>query len=238
LDISSKRSFCTICENREFSLNTGIICGITKSLPEFEEECPNYLFDKNELQKRKRSFEIETKEKYHSSKIGSFLADQSRFISKENIEISRVKYPNNGIGKIFKTSKFSLRNSILFYLLITSLLIGGNIKNEMGWNLESPNIIGILIFSILSIIYIVYNFYNDKIYFLSIEKDFINFNGLKLPWNSIIDYGLIVGKSENKIILSTLLNGNLKIDLNKINITNSELINLIRENRKTFYNKV
>lgn len=232
MDSISKKSFCAICTNREYSLKSGMVCGLTSSLPEFNNKCPDYSFDKIELQKKKKIFNIETREKYHVSKIGSFLADQPRFIDKNEINKSPVKYPNKGVGKIFKTKKFSIKQSIMYSIFIIGLLTFGN----TDWSLKSPNIIAIIIFSILSISYIIYQTHNDKIYVLSINENYINFNGLKIPWNSIIDFGLISGKNEHKLIICTLLNGNVKIDLNLVNITSSELINIIRENRKTFYN--
>lgn len=36
---------CKTCKNRDFNLNAGIICGLTKSIPDFENYCESYIQD-------------------------------------------------------------------------------------------------------------------------------------------------------------------------------------------------
>jgi len=35
--------FCSVCENKKFDRNRGIVCGITNEKPDFVNECPDYI---------------------------------------------------------------------------------------------------------------------------------------------------------------------------------------------------
>ena len=108
----------------------------------------------------------------------------------------------------------------------------------MGWTFESPNFIGLIAITIIAIIYISYNYFNDSEYIITVNENYISLNGLVLFWNNILDYGVIKGKWEEKVIISTILNGIQTIDLKKFDISSSDLITLLDANKKTFYNNV
>ena len=50
---SSPLDICKICQNRSFSKAQGIVCGLTKEKPNFQDSCPDYLLDED--QKRRES---------------------------------------------------------------------------------------------------------------------------------------------------------------------------------------
>ncbi len=233
-----RKAFCILCLNREFSLKNGVLCGITNALPDFDYECSDFNLNKSKLKEKVNVFKKATEEKYENIEEKRFGSENSFFIEREKVHKDLRKFRNKGVGLKFKKKKFSVLDSFLIYLGISAMLIYGNIKHNMGWTFESLNFIGFVAASIIAIIYILYNYFNDSEYIITVNENYISLNGLVLFWNNILDYGVIKGKSEEKVIISTILNGIQTIDLKKFDITSSDLITILDANRKTFYNKV
>lgn len=49
MDRKYQLEFCKICENRKFSSDKGIICKLTGDIAKFENDCPDFLGDRNQL---------------------------------------------------------------------------------------------------------------------------------------------------------------------------------------------
>jgi len=44
-----KLKICKICQNKSFSNEKGLICGLTNEKPDFENECPHFILNPNEV---------------------------------------------------------------------------------------------------------------------------------------------------------------------------------------------
>ena len=230
-----RKAFCILCKNREFSLKHGVLCGITNLLPEFDYECTDFSLNKSKLNEKVRQFNKVTKEKYQSVEQKKFGSENSFFIEREKVHKDIRKFKNRGIGLKFKKKKFNVLNSLFIYLFISVMTIYGNIKHNMSWTFESPNFIGLIGITIIASIYILYNYFNDSEYTITVNEDHISLNGLILFWNNILGYGIIKGKWEEKVIISTILNEIQIVNLDKFDLTSSELITILDANKQTFY---
>ena len=43
------KKFCEQCSHYKFDLHNGIICGLTRTKPSFEDECKNFKIDPNRV---------------------------------------------------------------------------------------------------------------------------------------------------------------------------------------------
>ncbi len=64
-------TFCSICTNRKFSTQKGLLCGLTNDYANFEESCPDFLLDKSE-KKKKLKFDLENAGSDKASKATDF----------------------------------------------------------------------------------------------------------------------------------------------------------------------
>ncbi len=229
-----QKAFCIICKNKSLSKRSGVICGLTDLQPSFEDNCNLFKLDKQEIDKKINVFRQQTSERYFSSKVISSIARTPQFVENKFIEKIAQQKVKKAYGVKFTNRKYNIRNHILFSIFLLILLVFGNLKNNMGWDLKSPNVLGIIILFIISISYLIYKLNNHKVYTITVEKEYIDFNGKKITWNNILDFGILSGKHESKLILGTLLNGIIKIDLSKLNVSEKEIVNIIRVNKKRF----
>ena len=58
---------CSVCKNRSFSMNEGLLCKLSSAKPEFESECPDFEKDEAEV-------EMQKKQKEDSDKISGLMA--------------------------------------------------------------------------------------------------------------------------------------------------------------------
>lgn len=66
---------CSLCKNRRFSLKEGLLCGLTNSKPSFHVECPNYLYDIEEIQRAEVRKQLE-KEREEDEKFDEILSSE------------------------------------------------------------------------------------------------------------------------------------------------------------------
>ncbi|MBN1996216.1 hypothetical protein JW935_01605 [candidate division KSB1 bacterium] len=65
VDASLLNNFCKKCQHRDGSLSRGILCGLTKNKPDFEQTCPDYVEDPDEA---KRISRLETSSVKHQTR--------------------------------------------------------------------------------------------------------------------------------------------------------------------------
>jgi len=64
-------SYCKVCQNKKYENNKTLLCGLTNSIPNFKNNCPDYIYDNIERDKliRKKQLSNEVKNKdYHFKK--------------------------------------------------------------------------------------------------------------------------------------------------------------------------
>ena len=228
-------SFCKICKNRKPSLKEGLICNLTEKIADFDKNCPNFLLDRPELEKIKKQFQIEIENNYPSNNLESFFSNKD--FEKPN-KIQNRKYPSvaKTHGLEFKKDKGYDKLILIMFGVIIIILLYGNYINNYSWSLKSANIIGVLIFFILSIYFFYKAYFHKYETLITIDEHGINQKDKTLFWNDIFDYGIIRGKGRNsmekKIIIGTITNGVQKIDLSELNVSLDEFIEIIQLNKK------
>ncbi|PQV44735.1 hypothetical protein CLV33_11814 [Jejuia pallidilutea] len=234
-------SFCKICTNRKSSLKDGLICSLTGKIAEFEKNCTNFKIDRLELEKIKNRFETEINENYATTKLESFFSEREFEKPKKNRNRKYLtKEKTHGLE--FKRDKNYDKQILVMIGVIIVMLLYGNYKNGFSWDLNSTNIIGILIMLILSVYFFYKALYHKYKTIITIDENGIHQKEKTLHWNNILDYGIIRGKGDNsmekKIIIGTISSGIQKINISELNVTPEEFIEIIQLNKKTFYNNV
>ncbi len=74
MTLKAQLQYCQICQNRKFSAQQGIVCGLTDAKPSFEQECPDFNIDKAEAE-RKAAQEKEIEEQEEMS--GGFAPEKA-----------------------------------------------------------------------------------------------------------------------------------------------------------------
>jgi len=234
-------SFCKICKNRKASLKQGLICSLTEKLANFEKDCTSFKADELELEKLKKRFETEIKDNYATTKLESFFSERE-FEKPEKSRNKKYFSKEKTHGLEFKKDKNYDKQILIILGIIILILLYGNYKNNFSWDLNSANIIGVLIMLTLSIYFFYKAFYYKYKALITIDKNGIHQKEKTLYWNNILDYGIIRGKGDNsmekKIIIGTISSGIQKIDISELNVTPEEFIEIIQLNKKTFYNTV
>jgi hypothetical protein len=234
-------SFCKICKNKKPSLKEGLICSLTEKLANFEKDCISFKADKLELKKLKKHFETEIKDNYATSKFESFF-NERKFKKPEKIRNKKYFSKEKTHGLEFKKDKDYDKQILNIIGVIVVMLLYGNYKNGFSWDLNSANMIGVLIMLILSIFFFYKAFFYEYKTLISIDENGIHQKEKTLYWNDILDYGIIRGKGDNsmekKIIIGTISSGIQKINISELNVTPEEFIEIIQLNKKTFYNNV
>lgn len=231
--------FCKICTNRKKSLKEGLICSLTEKIADFEEYCADFKIDNPELEKIKNHFESVVEDNYGTTKVDSFL---SKRVFEKPGKIRNRKYSSKEKthGLEFKKDKNYDKQLLFMFGVIILMLLYGNYKNNYTWDFNSPNIIGVLVFLILSIYFFYKAFFHKYEALIMIDKNGIHQKERTLYWNNILDYGIIRGKGDNsmeqKIMIGTISTGIQKIDISELNVTPEEFIEIIQLNKKTFYN--
>ena len=63
MTIEERLNYCKICTNRAMDSQTGIVCGLTSAKPEFEDQCPDFNADQDQIEYYKnREQEVEESE--------------------------------------------------------------------------------------------------------------------------------------------------------------------------------
>jgi hypothetical protein len=52
MTLEEKLQFCSICQNRKMNRNIGMVCSLTQKKPHFDDNCPDFLKDEKELQRK------------------------------------------------------------------------------------------------------------------------------------------------------------------------------------------
>ncbi|WP_158850979.1 hypothetical protein [Algibacter sp. L1A34] len=234
-------SFCKICKNRKSSLKEGLICNLTEKIADFEKDCTNFQADRLELKKLKKHFEAEIKDNYATTKFESFFSERE-FEKPEKSQNRKFLSKEKTHGLEFKKDKNYDKQILIMLGIIILILIYGNYKNNFSWDLNSANIIGVLIMLVLSIYFFYKAYYHKYKTVITIDENGIHQKEKTVFWNNILDYGIIRGKGDNsmekKIIIGTISSGIQKIDISELNVTPDEFIEIIQLNKKTFYNTV
>lgn len=58
MDLQKRLDICNICKNKQYH-NFEIICSLTKSTPDFEENCENYLVDNEAVKSANNEYVVE-----------------------------------------------------------------------------------------------------------------------------------------------------------------------------------
>lgn len=232
-------SFCKICKNREVSLKQGLICSLTEKIADFENECANFQADGFELEKLRKHFEKEIEYNYETTKLGSFFGERE-FKKPEKLQKKNYSSKEKTHGLKFKKDKNYDKQILIILGIITLLLLYGNYKTESSWDLNSANIIAVLVILVISIYFFYRAFYYKHETLITIDENGIHQKEKILYWHNILDYGIIRGIGDNsmekKIIIGTISCGIQTIDISEFNVTPEEFIEIIQLNKKTFYN--
>ena len=137
------RKFCRICKQSEYSIESGIICGLTKRKADFVETCPDFKVDKVEV----KNVAINTKANLLARHY-DFYDRVSQFKPREN--------PTTDKRALYE-SKFNNIYIISCLAIILVVMIGNFISNNEkgGW-------ITYGVLSCLSILLIVYGYRDYK----------------------------------------------------------------------------
>ncbi|KAB1159743.1 hypothetical protein F7018_05385 [Tenacibaculum aiptasiae] len=231
-----QKGFCIICKNKTVSFEKGVICSLTNLLPDFDKECNKFEVDKKRITEKTDEFKKGIKLKYTKLENKKFWTDPdtSFYIERFSLKNNNRNLSKGGVNMKFYRNKFSILNHSLVFIGIFLMIVYGNIKHNHGWDLQSFNMIFLIVFSLIGIIYISYNYFNDEDYVISIHENYINLNGEKIYWNCILDYVIIEGKNEDKVILCTSLDGIKKIDMKRFDNSAFEIASIIEKNIKYF----
>ncbi|NIK93217.1 hypothetical protein GZ212_13725 [Mangrovimonas sp. CR14] len=234
-------SFCKICINRKPSLKEGLICSLTGKIAEFEKECANFKIDGLELEKIKKRFETEINDKYAITKLESLFSERE-FEKPEKNRNRKYLTKEKTHGLEFKKDKNYDKQILVMIGIIMVMLLYGNYINGFSWDLNSANIIGVLIMLFLSLYYFYKAFYHKYKTLITIDENGIHQEEKTLYWNNILDYGIIRGKGNNsmekKIIIGTISSGIQEINISELNVTPEEFIEIIQLNKKTIYKNI
>src|SRR5690606_8472787 len=83
-------SFCVVCKNKEYSFKEGVICGLTKQKPKFQDECENYNEHKELLEERKDKIKQKIYDKYPKQNLTNKLLTSQYYKSSSEIKPIRT----------------------------------------------------------------------------------------------------------------------------------------------------
>ncbi|WP_462251102.1 DUF4328 domain-containing protein [Ekhidna sp.] len=129
--------FCKVCKNKKFDRDKGIVCSLTNEIADFENECPNFLADAEEIQKeiKKTSEPLKNNAKRASIVINVFwamcvtnvLAIVSGFLELELLE----RFSNGGFVSDQEASMNDLRQGAIG--LFQLILLIASIVTFLNW---------------------------------------------------------------------------------------------------------
>ncbi len=231
------KGFCIVCSNRVLSLQEGAICGLTNLTPKLDLKCDQFTIDNPEITKKTNHFEsfIEHKYTHFSKKKFWSDPDTSYYIERVEVQQRLTGFTNHGVNKKFHRNKYDITTATLGFLGVLFLIMYGNIKHNYAHDLKSPAMIFLISYIIIGALYLTYNYFNDNKYVIETSEEYINLNGLKIFWNSVLDYVIIEGKYENKLIMCTSLNKIKEIDMKQFDISPFDIANIIEKQINKFH---
>ncbi|HRE66107.1 MAG TPA: hypothetical protein PLM56_01790 [Cyclobacteriaceae bacterium] len=173
--------FCSLCTNRHFNKDKGLICSITKKQADFEDNCNNFHLDDNEYKR----IIVEKIQKYGlTEKKGIIKKLLGEITEYEVTKVTKSIKPN--CEKDLPSSTYvgkSYLNYGLGILAIIFLMVFGFINTEFkGFDLI---VIGVNAALIGVITWLVIDFKTNKNDF-TISEHGINKSGNLIPWKIIL----------------------------------------------------
>ncbi len=233
-------SFCRTCKNRRLNLKNGIICGLTEKIADFENNCSDYEHDQVELENLKNGFEKRMQKEYPKSGLKGILSEiEFKRVSK--VPFKKFSLPEKAYGfEIKKDNKYdiSMIGGIWFVIL---LLVWGNFKNDLAWDLSSMNVVGMLVLFMGSFYFVYKGFFYRYPTLIKIHEKGIDNQGDFIYWSDILDYGLVNGKGDSSneefVVIGTIMSGIIKIDLSRTNISQLQFIEILQHHKNVLQNR-
>ncbi|TLF43072.1 hypothetical protein [Maribacter aurantiacus] len=230
-------SFCRVCINRKLSLEKGIICSLTGQEPNFENNCPTYELDNNELANLKDRYENEIKDQYPKSGLKGALSE-FEFKRVPKVLFKRFAIPEKTYGFEIKKDNNRDKSLIVISWIVILVLVWGNFKNDLAWDLTSMNVVAMLIIFIGSFYFVYKGYFYEYPTLIKIHQNGIDNRGDFIYWSDILDYGIINGKgdrsSEKEILIVTISSGLKKISVSELNITQLQFVEILQHHKNKF----
>ncbi len=212
MDREFQIKFCSVCVNRQFSKDKGVICSITNNQADFEDDCENFYRDEIEckrvmIEKIQKYGLVETK--------GSLNKLLGEIIEYEVTKVIRFIDPHH--GKDLPSSTYVGKSYLKYGLgvfAIIFLIVSGLIQTEFeGFDLT---VIGVVVALLGFIIWLIMDFKSNKNDFTINEQGIIK-SGNLIPWKIIL--GTLIRKvpsnsfSEYYLILIVGTKNDIEINL-------------------------
>lgn len=226
-------TFCTICSNRKFDTNSGNLCSITNSKAEFENYCKYYIEEKEETNKIKEKLAQNIKSRYEDDIFGHVgLGNYYKNINLNDISEHEI---DSDIIIQRGRSKFLGMYYLIFGIIPIVFFLTNLYRNV---NLEKNDFIiffSILVLLPLLLVYLGLKQILDKKSYFTADKYSFTINNKKIYFNDIVTIGVTnidssIGTTRKRfIVFGTKTQGLKEIELDGLNITESELFKIIKK---------
>ena len=232
-------SFCKVCQNRKYNLKYGLVCSNTNQIADFDESCSSFKLDEPELKKLKSSFQSKIEDEYAMNMVESIFSDYS-YDKPNELKITNYKSAEETHNLKFRQDNIYDKYLSFMTFIFGIVLLALNFNAILKSTIENGTIIGICAIFSIAIFMFYRGFYHEYKTSISINKEGIDYKEGKLFWNNILDFGIVrtIGGSfnQNKIIIGTITKGIVEINLETLNVTPEELIEIIQLNKNKFDN--
>lgn len=228
-------TYCKICTHRTHDFKYGIVCDLTNARADFDLDCPTFDLDDTELTIYRDRIKAEIDEKYHNNIIEEFLGDPD-FIRPTKLRTTKYKTAE-------KTHKLKFKNDVIYdkiaigfatFAMIYSFFV--NYKDLVNGTLTEGVSYGFVVLFVLILIFSYRAFFMNHKIKMRISKTGIDYYGKTIYWNTILDLGIIKAKgarvNEHRVILGTIDQGIVELDLTSLNVSPEQLADIIALNAK------
>ncbi len=228
-------TYCKICTHRKHDFKYGIICDLTNARADFDLDCPTFNLDTAELNVYRERIKADMDETYHTNFIEDLLGDPD-FI--RPTEYGTTKYKS-----VEKTHKLKFKNNVLYDKFAIGLNLFAmvyiffvNYKDIVNGTLAEGVSQGFVVLFGLLVVFIYRAFFMTHKVKIKVSKTGITYYGKTVYWNSILDVGIVKAQgarfNEHKVVLGTLDQGIVEMDLATLNVSPMQLVDIIALNAK------
>jgi hypothetical protein len=229
-------SYCSVCKNRTFNLQNGIICKLTNEQANFSDYCLDYTLDNEKIKQIKNDISSKIESDFCNNSLISTFGNVGKYKELTPSKTSKYNSKKNTHGLKLGKNKFLAPMFILFAVSFLVMIIKGAIDNEKIANFQNAGL-AILILCVPFLWFGVKQLLDNKIYIETSDK-LLMLNGYIIAWNDILVVGfseLHTGKGPSSInmVIGTKTRGLIVTNIDNIQISHQEIADIIFLNQNT-----
>lgn len=229
-------SYCKICINRQSDLRTGLKCGLTNEIADFQEFCENYKIDSEELSVIQSQIDERIEQKYPKKNLVNWTLLGSYLDSKETIPAKKDKGK-----KVIGERTYLAYGIFLFFIIFLIYGLFLQFSGQLNHLSLIEKILGLGILLFLLIISGKSTFFPEQRQNIIFHEDFLEYNERKtmfrrnkvnkIYWREITNlryHTQIINGMNYNIVIGTISKGILEINITDLETNPWEFIGLIK----------